>query len=194
MKVNFLSLGRNTLGGVMMHLLAAGASFVILCILYFSVYLPTTTNHNKTVVVPPIEGKQFDQLEPIFRAANLQYQVHDSSYSSDYPALAVLKQYPPAGSKVKEGRKIFLSVNQRNPPTVVVPDLVDGSVINAEAVLRSSQLKLGNIELVPGPYQIVKEMRYSGQAIVASSLVPKGALIDLVVMDGLSAEEPDSIR
>ena len=190
MKFNFLNLGRNTLGGVMVHLLLAGLSLAVICMLYFTVYLPNTTNHNQTIIVPEFEGKQFDQLRPV---SNLKYQVNDSSYSSDYPALTVLKQYPPAGSKVKEGRKIFLSVNQRTTPTVVMPDVVDGSVINAEAVLRSSQLKLGKIQLVPGPYKIVKEVHYQGQMISASALVPRGALIDLVVMDGLSDDQTDSI-
>jgi beta-lactam-binding protein with PASTA domain len=193
MKVNFLNLERNTLGGVMFHALLAGAALFAACILYFAVYLPHTTNHNKTVVVPTIEGKQFAHLEPIFRDANLQYEVNDSAYSADYPALTVLKQYPAAGSKVKEGRRIFLSINQRTPPTVMVPDLVDGSIINAEAVLRSSQLKTGKIELVPGPFKVVKEMRYQGQQINASSTVPKGAFIDLVIMDGLSEDTTDSI-
>jgi beta-lactam-binding protein with PASTA domain len=195
MRVNFLISGRNTLGGVVIHILLAGLSLLVLCILYFAVYLPGITNHNQTIIVPDIEGKALQQLqtEPLFVTSTLLYQVNDSSYSSDYPALTVLKQYPPAGSKVKEGRKILLSVNQRNPPTVLVPDLIDGSVINAATVLRSSQLKPGKIEFIPGPYKIVKEMRYHGQVIAASFPVPKGSVIDLIVMDGLGDDQTDTI-
>lgn len=193
MKVNFLNLDRNTLGGVMIHLGLAGAALVGICILYFFVYLPNTTNHNQTVTVPDVEGKYVDQLDPFFVKTNLHYQINDSSYASDQPALTVLKQYPPAGSKVKEGRSIFLSVNQRIPPTVLVPDLIDGSIMNAAAVLRSSQLKLGKIEVVPGPYKVVKEMQCNGQIVEASSRVPKESTIDLIVMDGLTADLTDSI-
>ena len=193
MKVNFLNSGQNTLGGVVVHLLLAGFALLVVCILYFAVYLPSITNHNQTIIVPDIEGKSFDQLEPLFVKSSLQYQVNDSSYSSDYPALTVLKQFPPAGSKVKRGRKILLSVNQRTAPTVLVPDLIDGSVINAGAVLRSSHLQLGKIELIPGPYKIVKEMRYRGQPVEASSSIPRGSVVDLIVMDGLSDDPTDTI-
>jgi beta-lactam-binding protein with PASTA domain len=65
-----------------------------------------------------------------------------------------------------------------------VPNLIDGSVINAEAVLRSNELKRGRIELVSGPFNVVKEMKYRGAKIEPSARVPKGAVIDLVVMDG----------
>jgi beta-lactam-binding protein with PASTA domain len=60
--------------------------------------------------------------------------------------------------------------------------------VNAEAVLKSNELKRGKIELVPGPFNVVKEMKYKGQVIAASERVPKGSTIDLVVMDGGSKD------
>ena len=62
--------------------------------------------------------------------------------------------------------------------------MVDGSVVNADAVLRSNELKRGRIELVSGPFNVVKEMKYQGHTIEAGQPVPKGSVIDLVVMDG----------
>ena len=127
---------------------------------------------------------------------NLRFEVNDSSYSADYPPLTVLKQYPAAGSKVKEGRNIFISVNRVKPPTVPVPDLLKGSsVVNADAVLRSNQLKRGKIELVAGPFNEIKEMKYRGVKIEPNTLVPKGSVIDLVVADGgsTSFNTPDMI-
>ena len=193
MKFSILKYKRNTLGGVLIHLLIAASILVGLCILYFFAYLPNATNHNQTITVPNIEGMKVSQLEDFLVKRNLRYEVNDSSYSQEYPPLTVLKQYPKAGSKVKEGRNIFISINRLEPPTVPVPDLIDGSVVNAEAVLRSNELKRGKIELVSGPFNVVKEMKYQGQVIKASERVPKGAVIDLVVMDGGSPdfETPD---
>jgi beta-lactam-binding protein with PASTA domain len=85
---------------------------------------------------------------------------------------------------VKEGRNIFISINRLEPPTVPVPNLVDGSIVNAEAVLKSNELKRGKIELVRGAFNVVKEMKYKGHTITSSERVPKGSIIDLVVMDG----------
>lgn len=184
MKFDIRKFRRDTLGGFLLHLILASGILLVLCILYFFAYLPSTTNHGETITVPSIEGMQIGQLESFLVKRNLRFEVNDSSYSSDYPPLTVLKQFPQAGSKVKEGRKIFISVNRLSPPTVPVPALVDGSVVNADAVLRSNELKRGRIELVAGPFNIVKEMRYQGAKIEAGHPVPKGAVIDLVVMDG----------
>lgn len=193
MKSSIFKLKRNTLGGVLIHLFLAGALLAVLCILYFFTYLPKTTNHGETITVPDIEGMQLGQLEEFLVKKNLRYEINDSSYSSEYPPLTVLKQYPHAGAKVKEGRNIFISINRLEPPTVPVPNLVDGSVVNAEAVLKSNELNRGKIELVPGPFNVVKEMKYRGQVIAPSERVPKGSVIDLVVMDGGSKdfEAPD---
>jgi beta-lactam-binding protein with PASTA domain len=174
----------DTLGGLIMHFLLAAGLMLILLVLYFFAYLPSTTNHGEVITVPSIEGMQVDKLDGFLVKRNLRYEVNDSAYSAEQPPNTVLKQFPQAGSKVKEGRKIFISVNRSTPPTVPVPALVDGSVVNADAVLRSNQLKRGSIELVPGPFNIVKDMKYRGNRIEAGDQVPKGATIDLVVMDG----------
>lgn len=169
-------------------MLLAASVLAVLCILYFFTYLPRTTNHGQSITVPNIEGMQLNQLEDFLVKRNLRYEINDSSYSEDYPPLTVLKQYPHAGSKVKEGRNIFISINRLDPPTVPVPNLVDGSVVNAEAVLKSNELRRGRIELVAGPFNVVKEMKYQGHVIAAAERVPKGSVIDLVVMDGGSKD------
>jgi len=197
MKFDIRKFKTDTLGGLLLHIMIAGGLVMVLFILYFFAYLPSTTNHGETITVPSIEGMQIARLEDFLIKRNLRYEVNDSAYSAEYPPLTVLRQYPQAGSKVKEGRKIFISVNRLTPPTVPVPALVDGSVVNADAVLRSNELKRGNIELVAGPFNIVKEMKYKGNKIEAGDPVPKGAVIDLVVMDGGSGKDfqaPDMIN
>lgn len=176
--------GRNTLGGILLSILLALIIIVVLIVIFFFSYLPRATNHGETITVPNIEGMQINQLESFLGSKDLRFEVNDSSYSSEHPPLAVLKQYPHAGAKVKEGRKIFISVNRINPPTVPVPNLVDGSIVNAEAVLQSNELKRGRIVQVPGPFNVVKEMKYKGAHIEPNVRVPKGSVIDLVVESG----------
>lgn len=195
MKFSFRNLGltfkADTLGGLLLHITLATTLLIVLCILYFYAYLPHATNHGESITVPSIEGLPITKVEPFLESHDLRYEVNDSSYSADYPPLTVLKQYPAAGSKVKENRKIFVSVNRKNPPTVKMPDLIDGSLTNAEAVLRGSELKRGKIKLVPGPFlNVVKEMQVEGNKVVPGVLVPKGTMVDLVVMDGGSTKLP----
>lgn len=190
MKIQLNKFRKNSLAGVLLHLVLAGGTLLLLAIFYFYVYLPKVTNHGESITVPDIEGKSISEIETELERKSLRFEVNDSTYSPDFPPHTVIKQYPHPGAKVKEGRKIFISVNRVNPPSVPVPNLIDGSVVNADAVLRSNQLKRGRIELVPGPFNVVKEMRYKGQKIGPTTRVPKGSVIDLVVMDGGSREEP----
>lgn len=189
MKFDIRKFKTDTLGGLLLNFVLACIVLMVLAIVYFFAYLPNTTNHGQTITVPSIEGMKIDALKDFLVKKNLRFEVNDSAYSSEFAPLTVLRQYPQAGSKVKEGRKIFISVNRLTPPTVPVPALVDGSVVNADAVLRSNELKRGNIELVPGPFNIVKEMKYKGNKLEAGDPVPKGAVIDLVVMDGGSGAD-----
>ena len=190
MKIKLTKFKNNSLAGVLLHLLLAAGTFLLLAVFYFYVYLPNVTNHGESITVPDIEGKLVSEIEAELKRKSLRFEVNDSTYSPDYPPHTVIKQYPHPGAKVKEGRKIFISVNRVNPPSVPVPNLIDGSVVNADAVLRSNQLKRGKIELVPGPFNVVKEMRLKGEKIGPGTRVPKGSVIDLVVMDGGSNEEP----
>lgn len=195
MKFSFRNLGltfkSNTLGGLLLHIGLAATMLILLCVLYFYAYLPHVTNHGESITVPSVEGLPIIKVEAFLKSHDLRYEVNDSSYSADYPPLTVLKQYPAAGAKVKENRKIFVSVNRKNPPTVKMPDLIDGSLTNAEAVLRGSELKRGKIRLVRGPFlNVVKEMQVEGNKVVPGVLVPKGTMVDLVVMDGGSNKLP----
>jgi beta-lactam-binding protein with PASTA domain len=185
-----------TLGGLLASLGITIGVVLLLFVLYFYAYLPIVTNHGETITVPSIEGMQLEELETFLGDRNLRYEVNDSSYSEEYPPLTILKQYPHAGSKVKENRVIYISINRVKPPTVPMPDLVDGSLINAEAVLRGNELKRGKIELVRGPFlHLVKEMKMNGHTLLPGTRIPKGSVIDLVVEDGgsVTVTTPDLI-
>ena len=163
---------------------------------FFYSYLPSATHHNETVTVPDLEGIHLDNIDEFLTQRNLNYEVlTDSGFTDAFDPETVLVQYPLAGSKVKENRKIFLTLNATNPPKVKMPALVDGSVKNAQLVLESYGLELGAIEYVPDLAQnAVLEQRYNGQQIAAGEIISKGARIDLLVGDGLgntSLEVPD---
>lgn len=171
---------------ILINLAIVLAVTVALVLSFFYIYLPATTNHGETITVPDLNGMTYDQLEQFLTSRNLRYEVTDSSFSGDYPPLAVLRQEPRAGSKVKENRKIYVWLNAENPPKVKMPRLIDGSVKNAQIVLESYQLLLGDIQYVPDLAQnAVLEQWYDGKKIEEGTYVPKGSKIDLVVGDGL---------
>jgi eukaryotic-like serine/threonine-protein kinase len=181
----------STLGGLLIHILVAASIIFLLALSYFYLYLPGATNHGETITVPSVEGKVFSEAAKFLEDHDLRYEISDSSYSAEYPPLTVLKQIPSPYSKVKEQRKIYLSINRVTPPSVPLPNLIESSLINAEALLKGSELRRGKIQLVRGPFlNYVQEMRIKGVKVVPGVRVPKGTIVDLVVMDGGSTTLP----
>ncbi|MCG8306730.1 MAG: PASTA domain-containing protein [Cytophagales bacterium] len=157
-----------------------------LIVLFFYVYLPSATHHGETITVPNLEGMSLSEMDDFLKKRHLNYEVADSNYTSAYPPLTILKHYPQAGSYVKERRKIYLTVNSTQPKSVKMPDLVDGSLKNAELVLASYGLKRGKITYKPFlASNVVLEQLFEGKKIEPKAQVLKGSRIDLVVGDGL---------
>lgn len=180
------------------HLVMMLGIVIVLILFFFYVYLPTTTNHGESITVPNLEGVDLADLDEFLIKRNLRFEVlPDSGFSTNYPPHTILKQFPLPNSKVKENRKVYITLNSSEPPTVRMPNLVDGSVKNAQLVLRSKDLFLGSIKYVPDlAANAVIEQRLKGQTIAPDEMVPKGSKIDLIVGDGLGRqnfESPDLI-
>lgn len=175
----------NSVGGLLLTLAVTIGFVLITAVAYFYIYLPATTNHGESITVPDLTGMDVGELEEFLTTHDLRYAVNDSSYSADHPPLAVLRQFPHAASQVKLNRVIYVTLNRVAPPTLPLPDLVDRSLINADVVLKSTELKRGRIYYEPSPFRnLVKEMRHQGKKIEPGTRISKGSVIDLVVGDG----------
>jgi eukaryotic-like serine/threonine-protein kinase len=189
---NFLKL--NTLGSVLTNLGIAVVALLIIAICFFFIYLPNATNHDETQTVPDLTGMKFDELEAFLSDKEFRFEVEDSVYHEEYPALTVLRQFPKPGATVKKNRIIYVSINPVMPPMVPVPDLANPnnttSRVGAEAILKSVGLKRGRP--IPRPHadlNLVLGMLYKGKPIEAGTRIPKGSLIDLLVGDGNGAKD-----
>ncbi len=159
---------------------------ITLILIFFFVYLPSTTRHGETVTVPNLEGMSLLEMDDFLKKRHLNYEVSDSGYSSQYPPLAILKQFPLAGSYVKENRKIYLTVISKKPKSVNMPDLIDGSLKNAELVLDNAGLKRGKITYKPDlASNAILQQLFKGEKIEPGAKVEMGSEIDLIVGDGL---------
>jgi beta-lactam-binding protein with PASTA domain len=170
------------------HLGLSIVALVLIVLFVFYVYLPFSTNHGESLTVPNIEGVMLDELGEYLEERDLRYEIDpDSGFSSKYPPLAVLRQFPLAGSKVKEGRKIYLMLNAKVPPVVKLPSgLIKRSLKNAQLELRSLGLALGEIKYKPDfALNTILAQYYKGSEIKGGEEIPKGSKIDFEVGDGL---------
>ena len=156
-------------------------------LVFFYLYLPATTNHGETITVPDLNGMQESELQHFLSQKDLRYEIKpDSGFHVDYKPLAVLKQHPQAGAKVKKNRKLYLTLNARTAPRTKMPNLKDESLKNAEIILNSYGLRLGKISYRPDLAEnAVLQQQYKGENVKEGASLPKGLKIDLIVGDGL---------
>ena len=177
---------------VYLHLLIVFLTAAVLVVAFFNLYLPYTTNHGQTITVPSLQGMHRDQLEEFLEARDLEYQIDDSTYHPGMQPYLVYQQYPLAGSRVKQGRKIYVSINSSKPPLVKMPNLLNRSYLNAQRELENNGLLLGETKLVPDlQFNAVLKQQVAGKDIPPGTQVSKGTRIDLIIGDGLSNRELD---
>lgn len=187
MKIRFkIPYQDSTLGSLLINVSIVIGILLLISVVYFYIYLPNITHHGESITVPDLEGMRVDELNDFLTKHDLRYAIDDSIYSEDFPPLSVLRQFPKAGSKVKEGRVIYVSINRVSPPTLPLPDLTENvSLTAADLILKSNQLRRGRVYYKASPFlNYVLEMRFKGSIILPGTQIQKGAVIDLVVGDG----------
>jgi beta-lactam-binding protein with PASTA domain len=171
---------------VLIHLVASIATMVIIVITMVS-WLASYTNHGETVTVPNIKGMKYAELKEYLENKNLNVKISDSSmFLLDKGPGVVIEQDPSANEQVKEGRTIYVSITRTVPPQVKMPNLIDVSQRQAEAILFSYGLRLGSMIYKPDLAKgAILEMSSNGKQLKAGQLIPKGSRIDLVLGDGV---------
>lgn len=170
--------------GIMLSLLA------IIVLSFFFIYLPATTNHGESITVPDLSGMKVEDIEEFLQSRDLRYEINDSTFIANKPPSIVLTQYPRSGEKVKENRKIYITVTTNNPPNVEMPKLVDISLKSAQMLLQSYELQEGKLTYVPNLAQnLVLKQELNGKEIAPGTKIPKGSKIDLTVGDGVGKDD-----
>ncbi|PSR04080.1 MAG: hypothetical protein BRD49_06095, partial [Bacteroidetes bacterium SW_10_40_5] len=148
----------------------------------FFQYLKVYTHHNESLSVPDLKGKKVAEAQEALNDKNMRIEISDSVYVPGKQPKTVIEQHPRPLSKVKRNRKIYLTLNTTNPPKVELPDLKDVSLRQALKILKTHDLKVGELKYVPGiAKNAVKRMKRDGEQIKAGKEVPKGTAVDLVL-------------
>ena len=152
----------------------------------FMHWLTFTTEHGQEVTVPDLSKLSEQQVEEKLNNLNLEYVFLDSvDYRKEYPKHSVVEQDPVAGSKVKEGRKIYIKVNSSGFTMVRIPDLIEKTYRQAGPTLKSLGLEEGTITYKPYlGRDMVLEMHLNGKKLNPGDKVFKSSKIDLVLGDG----------
>ena len=111
------------------------------------------TRHDQRLEVGTYTRMEVDQAARAIASDDFRMEVIDSVFLVDEPPGIVLRQDPPAGAFVKEGRRIYLTVTKTVPDQVTLPALA--GTYEFDRYLR----KLALLDLTG----VVREQRYSSR-------------------------------
>ncbi len=143
--------------------------------------MPNYTKYNEGVTVPDVTKLSLEEAENILQKIGLRYEVADRRANSAFPANYVIDQAPSASILVKPNRKIYLTVNASVKPKVIVPNVVNLSLRNAQVQLQNYGFEIGAISYESSRFKNT----VLRQSINEGAVVDRGISIDLVVSDGL---------
>lgn len=163
------------------HLLLAlviTLAIVIICLIFLRSY----TRHGREVDMPNFIGQNCNALVDTLLPSDYIIVVTDEVYDKTMEPGTILKQNPEPGEKVKKGRKVYLTVATSEPPKVIMPELRDVSLRQAEIMLNALGLELAATIYKPSPYEnAVLEQLHNGRVIAAGTEIKMGDKITLVV-------------
>ena len=168
----------------------------LLIVVLISHALRFFTAHGEEYDIPDLRGFNTEQLQQYQKDSNnfdFEIVINDSVFVPDKKGGTVLSQDPLPGNKAKNGRKIYLSIVAWNAPQIEIPNLVDLSLRQAENMLMSNNLLLGQVIYKASKYSnAVLEQRYNGRIVEAGTLVPYQAKITLIVGKESSETEDEN--
>lgn len=155
---------------------------VVILLVGLNQILRVYTNQGVAWDVPDLKGLNEVQVKRVLDSHGMRFEIIDSIFSPEDLPGAVVEQVPTAGSKVKEGRKLFLTINALSPRLVKVPDIKYSSLRQAKSYLKGIGLTIGKLMYAPSENEnMVMELFFHQKPIDAGDDVPFGAAIDLVV-------------
>ncbi|WP_372794847.1 PASTA domain-containing protein [Lutibacter sp.] len=164
-------------------------AFVGLTIFIFVVikWLNITTNHNQKIEVPNLEKMSIEKVEKTLNELNLNLVVIDStSYNPLYPKKSVIEQSPEAGDFVKEGRKIYLTLNPSGYANVEIPDLLGKTKrqVNSQLIAIGFRISENDVYVSDIAKDVVRGLKFNGKDLKAGDKIPQNSEITLKLGDG----------
>lgn len=164
---------------------------VVVMVVGATVFLNVATKHNQELVVPDFSNMTVPEAEALAAQSGMRVEVTDSVFVKRMKKGAVRDQNPAPGAKVKEGRRITLTINALNSKKVTMPNLVGLSMRQAVAELQSRGLVLGKLIYVEdlATNNVLRQLR-GNREVEPGQQVDSETVIDLVL--GLNPDTEDS--
>lgn len=155
------------------HVLAMiGVSLVILVVVFSIIKL--YARQGQEYELPDVVGTNIAELKadnPI----ELDVVVLDSIFRPGQEGGRILTQDPKAGTMVKKGRKLYITMTAYSPEDAVLPELAGLTVRQAVSELANAGLETGTLKFVEDRYKnSVIDQSCKGKTVYAGQQIPRG--------------------
>ncbi|MEX2597519.1 MAG: PASTA domain-containing protein [Salibacteraceae bacterium] len=154
------------------------------------IYLKHYTKQENTINVPSLIGYDLFEAESFLKESNLLAEVVDSLYLPEHRGGEIVEQEPRPDSKVKEHRKIYLTISRYNAPMVRLPNILNQTLALALAKLDSYGIKVS--ELINKPSDCtncVVGVELNGKTIEPGASIERGVSINLIIGEGATGDK-----
>ena len=164
------------------------AVFFLTLVIVAQIVLKLVTHHGQMIEVPDLTSMSVDEARRAASKDNLRTEVIDSIFVRRMEKGAVYSQNPKAGTLVKKGRRVMLTINAKHAKKVSMPNLVGYSMRQAKAELNSRGLALGKLIYVNdiATNNVLRQI-YRNREIKPGVQIESGSEIDLQV--GLNSDD-----
>lgn len=164
----------------------------VLGIVAINNYLHNHTHHGQSLSVPNFVGMQKAEVAQVCENKNLRYTIHDTDYNANLPLSTIIHQQPKADAKVKEERKIYLTINESSVPLKPLAENLERFKSYFSSYPEDVKIALENrgfrvdshIVYEPDITTQVLALYHNDQQLDSSSKIPEGALVTIHAGNG----------
>jgi len=177
---------------------------LVFIIIWFlnSFFLDFYTNHGQKLILPKYEGIALEQV--LKHASNREYviAISDSLFVKGKPGGYILSQIPPAGSKVKRGRTIYVTISKYQAASFMseqLPVLYGKKLEYKRTELFNTfelNCKIRGVQFDPGPENHILEVYYKGILLANSQVrrtdvsISRGDTLEIVISTRSGGQVP----
>ncbi|MBR1933877.1 MAG: PASTA domain-containing protein [Prevotella sp.] len=176
---------------LLLNLLAMVLVVVLLCV-GVKWGLNAYTRHGQEITLPNLYGMDYKDALVLLDQDGLLIEANDTGYNKRMAADCILMQNPAAGTHVKEGRTVYVTINSTRSPMVALPDVIDNSSYRqAQAHLTAIGFRLLPPKRIEGDYDWVYRVECGGRELHAGEMVSIESPLTLVIGGTLPDEAED---
>jgi beta-lactam-binding protein with PASTA domain len=145
------------------------------------IVMPLYTQYGRARELPDITEHSFESARDILKSNGFRIIKDREKTDSHYPRGTVIFQNPPPYSKVKRGRRIYVTVSS-GERSVAVPQLIGVSERDAAFMLNNASLVLGNVQYAYDDYY--PQGVVCGQSLAQDAEAEAKTVVDITVSRG----------